>query len=79
MKASSPYKGDISLKMPKLATKPYAITPAERVKTIHHKVKKGHDFMYGKGLNDIFSKKDFHILIAFLKPGKLYCKANKLQ
>jgi len=56
-KASSPYKADISHKMPKLATKPYAITPAERVKTIHHKVKKGHDFMYGKGFNDIFSKK----------------------
>ena len=28
----------------------------------------------------IFSaKKDFCILIAFLKTGKLYCKANKLQ
>ena len=56
-KASLPYKADISHKMPKLATKPYAITPAERAKTIHRKVKKGHDFMYGKGFNDIFSKK----------------------
>ena len=28
----------------------------------------------------IFSaKKDFHILIGFLKAGKLYCKSNKLQ
>ena len=81
-KASSPYKANISRKMPKLATKPYTITPAVRVKTIHRKVKKGPDFMYGKGFNDIFSKKDFHILIAFLKAGKLYCKdckANKLQ
>lgn len=56
-KASSPYKANISRKMPKLATKPYTITPAERVKTIHRKVKKGPDFMYGKGFNDIFSKK----------------------
>ena len=39
MKASSPYKADISRKIPKLATKPYAITPAERAKTIHRKVK----------------------------------------
>jgi len=52
-----PYKADISNKMHKLATKPYAITPAERAKTIHCKVKKVHDFMYGKGFNDIFSKK----------------------
>lgn len=56
-KASSPYKADISRKMPTLATKPYTITPAERVKTIHSKVKKGPDFMYGKGFNDVFSKK----------------------
>ena len=56
-KASSPYKADISRKMPKLATKPYTINPAERAKTRHRKVKKGPDFMYGKGFNDIFSKK----------------------
>jgi len=30
-KASLPYKADISCKMPKLATKPYKITPAEGV------------------------------------------------
>jgi len=62
MKASSPYKADMSLKMSKLATKPYTIIPAGRVKTIHRKVNKGPDFMYGKGLNDIFSKKTFTFL-----------------
>ena len=47
-----PYKADISRKVPKLATKPYSINPAERAKTRHRKVKKGPDFMYGKGFNE---------------------------
>ncbi len=56
-KGFSPYKTDISRKVPKLAKKHYSISPAERAKTRHRKVKKGPDFMYGKGFNDIYSKK----------------------
>ena len=57
-KASSPYKANISPKVPKLVTKPYTINTAERVKTRQRKVKnKGPDFMYGKGFNDIFNNK----------------------
>ena len=48
--------------MPKLATKPYTITPTERAKTRHRKFKKGPDFMYGKGFNDISAKKTFTFL-----------------
>ena len=51
VKASSPYKAHIPRKVTKIAT-----NPAEIAKTKHRKVRKGHDFMYGKGLNDFFNK-----------------------
>ena len=60
-KASSPYKADISHKMPKLATKPYAITPAERAKTIHRKVKDTISCM-AKDLMIFSAKKTFTFL-----------------
>ena len=56
VKASSPYKAHIPRKVTKIATKPYTINPAEIAKTKHRKVRKGPDFMYGKGLNDFFNK-----------------------
>ena len=57
MKASSAYKADTSHKVSKIVKKPYAINPAERVKTKHRKVKKGPDFMYGKGFNELLNEK----------------------
>lgn len=56
IRVSSPYKVDRSRSGPKVVAKPYAINPAERVKTKHRKVKKGPDFMYGKGFNHLINK-----------------------
>ena len=56
LQVSSPYKVDRPHNGPKVVVKPYAIKPAERVKTKHPKVKKGPDFMYGKGFNHLINK-----------------------
>ena len=57
MKASSACKADTPHEVSKIVKKPYAINPAERVKTKHRKVMKGADFIYGKGFNKLFNEK----------------------
>lgn len=57
MKTSSPNKAKIPKRVSKIVKKPYTISPAERAKTKHRKVKKGTDFMYGSGFNELFNNK----------------------
>ena len=66
MKASSAYKADTPHDVSKIVKKPYAINPAERVKTKHRKVMKGADFIN-------------FILLTYLMVGKLYFSREILK